>query len=179
MITPRQLSQQLRTMQTEHLQRRRWLVGLSLVGTAMGGIVALYQMGIVRRLPDPPIPLFDSSRVDASDYAYKRLETPDAFMMIANYAITAWLAGAGGKDRDVQRPALPIALLTKVALDALITLQLTREEWAENKALCTYCQVATLASLASLPLAWPEAHSAINALRGEPERQSVGEPVSR
>jgi uncharacterized membrane protein len=167
MISPRQLSHQLRNMQTDHLQRRRWLVGLSLLGTAVGGIVSLYQMGMIRRLPDPPIPVFDSSRVDASDYAYKRLETPDAFMMITSYALTAWLAAAGSKDRAEQRPALPIALLAKVALDALVTLQLTREEWAENKALCAYCQVATLASLASIPLAWPEAASALKALRGD------------
>jgi Mn-containing catalase len=37
------------------LRRRRWVIGLSLVGTAAGQIVGLYQTGIVKHLPDPPL----------------------------------------------------------------------------------------------------------------------------
>ena len=34
-------------------------------------------MGMIGRLPSAPSRFFDPNRVDASDYAYKRLQTPD------------------------------------------------------------------------------------------------------
>jgi hypothetical protein len=65
------------------------VVGLSLVGAAMAQAVTLYRTGIIRRLPDPPLPGIDSNRVDASDYAYKRMQTPDGLITLSNYAATA------------------------------------------------------------------------------------------
>ncbi len=165
-MNARQLSQELREGVDADLTRRRWIIGLSLVGSAMAKIVSLYQTGIVRRLPDPPLPVFDSSRVDASDYAYRRLQTPDGFMMLTSYAITAWLAAAGGQDRARRYPALPIALGVKTLADSAVAVELAREEWAENRAFCAYCQLATLCSFASLVIAMPEAASAIRTLRG-------------
>jgi hypothetical protein len=97
-------------------------VGLSLLGTAAGQLVGLYQTVIVRRLPDPPSDLFDPSRVDASDYAYSRLHTPDAFMMIATYGVTAGLAAAGGRDRAREQPWLPIATLAETLYDSSVAL---------------------------------------------------------
>jgi len=38
------------------------------------------------------------------------------------------------------------------------------EEWKDNRALCAYCQAATLVSLASFVLALPEAGRALRAL---------------
>ena len=63
-------------------------------------------------------------------------------------------------------PSTPLPLLTvgKVTADMLLAVELTREEWRDNRALCTYCQVATLASAASLVLALPEARRALRAL---------------
>src|SRR5947209_5546245 len=105
-MTPGQLSRELREGDTSDLTRRRWIIGLSVVGSAMGQIVSLYQTGILRRLPDPPLPIFDASRVDASDYAYRRFQTPDGLMMLVSYAFTALLAGAGGKSRARNNPVL-------------------------------------------------------------------------
>lgn len=164
-MTPSQLSHELREGDSPDLNRRRWIVGLSLLGAAMGQVVGLYQTGIIKTLPDPPVGPFDSPRVDASDYAYKRLKTPDALMMVVNYGITAWLAGAGGIGRAKDDPWLPIATAAKTLTDAVGALELGREEWAENKALCAYCQVATVASLASAALAVPEAVRAVKYLR--------------
>jgi uncharacterized membrane protein len=42
--------------------------------------------------------------------------------------------------------------------------KLGREEWAENKALCSWCQVATLVSAATVALTLPEAARASRAL---------------
>ncbi len=165
-MNPRKLSRELREGETPDLYRRRWIIGLSVVGTAMAQIVSLYQTGIVRRLPDPPLPGFDSDRVDASDYAYSRLSSPDGPIMLASYAVTAWLAAAGGKDRARDQPILPIAMALKVVGDAVVAVELGREEWQENKALCAYCQVATLCSLVSVALALPETRRALRTMLG-------------
>ena len=167
-MEPRELSRYLREGDDPDLNRRRWVVGLSLLGAAMGQVVSLYQTGIIKHLPDPPPQsLFDSDKVDASDYAYKRFDTPDGLPMIASYAITGLLAGAGGPDRPRNTPLLPIAMAVKTLYDTGLAAELAREEWQDNKALCAYCQVATLASAASLALAMPEAMRAVQGLLGD------------
>jgi hypothetical protein len=130
----------------------------------MGQIVGLYQVGVVRRLPDLPIGPFDATKVDASDYAYKRFQTPDGLMMVASYAMTAMLAAAAGRERAREHPLVPIALFGKTLYDTFVALRLGREEWKENRALCGYCQTATLASIASLALAAPEAVRAMRSI---------------
>jgi uncharacterized membrane protein len=163
--SPQQLSHELRQGSSPDLTRRRWILGLSLVGTAMGQIVSLYQTGIVKHLPDPPPHrLFNADKVDASTYAYKRLATPDALIMVVSYGLTA--ARAGGAQRATESPLLPVAMGTKVLIDAATAVQLGREEWQENKALCAYCQVATAISLASVVLALPEVLKAAQKLFG-------------
>ena len=155
-MNPTQLSRELREGQSPDLTNRRWIIGLSLLGTVAGQVVTMYQTGIIKRLPDPPLPYVDSNKVNASDYAYKRFDTPDAVLMIITYGLTAWLASAGGKDRAEKQPWLPIALGLKTMADTATNIQLAKEEWAENKAFCAYCQTASALSIASMALAVPE-----------------------
>ncbi|MDX2232102.1 MAG: vitamin K epoxide reductase family protein [Leptolyngbyaceae cyanobacterium bins.349] len=166
-MEPRQLSLELRKGNNPDLSRRRFIVGLSMLGATMAEAVSLYQVGIIPDLPDPPLPLIDSSKVDASDYAYRYFDTPDGFMMLTNYSITALLAAAGGANRAVQAPFLPIALAVKTLFDSILALWLARIEWKENEAFCAYCQVATLCSIASFVLALPEANRAVQLLMGK------------
>lgn len=164
MLKPSQLSHELRIEDTDELNRRRWIVGLSLFGTVMAQIVSLYQVGVIKRLPDPPIEIFDSSKVDASNYAYKRFDVPDGVIMLVSYGFTAWLAAAGGKNRAAQQPLYPIATGLKTLADTGLALQLATEEYAENKKLCIYCQLATAASVLSAILAFPEMIAGIRTL---------------
>ncbi|KAF3888145.1 MULTISPECIES: vitamin K epoxide reductase family protein [Nostocales] len=163
-MEPNQLSQELREGNNPHMTRRRWIIGLSTLGGSMGQIVSLYQTGIVKHLPDPPVPVFNADKVDASNYAYSRFNSPDGPIMVLNYALTAWLAAAGGLDRARRNPLLPIAMGVKILLDTVVSAELAREEWAENKAFCEYCQVATVCSIASLVLAAPEVLAATRVL---------------
>lgn len=170
-MDPTRLSEYLREGDDPELRRRRWVIGLSVLGTTAGQLVALYQTGIIKHLPDPPSGgLFDSDRVDASEYAYSRFSSPDAPLMIITYGVTAWLAGAGGPDRPRNAPWLPIAMAAKTLYDAATTVKLAREEWQDNRAFCAYCQTATLASFASAAFALPEAVRATRRLlgRGDP-----------
>ncbi len=140
-------------------------MGLPLLGAGIGQVVGAYRTGIVRHLPDPPVGPFDSDRVDASDYAYRRASSPDGLLMVLTYAVTAWLAGAGGQDRARHRPVLPLLMTAKVAADVVTDVALAREEWRDNRALCAWCQGATGLSVASLALALPEARRAWRHLR--------------
>lgn len=165
-LSPADLSQQLRQGQSRDMQLRRWAVGLSLVGVAAGIVVSAYQTGLVKRLPDPPGGLFNATRVNASDYAYKRLQTPDGLLMIANYAATAILGGAGGAHRGTRAPWLSLALAGKAMADVVVNAKLFVEEWRTNRALCQYCLAANLASWATLLMALPEAMQAGRRLLG-------------
>ena len=166
-MNPKQLSQELREGDSPDLNRRRQILSLSMLGASMGQIVSLYQTGVIDHLPDPPISIFDADKVDASEYAYSRLNSPDGPIMLVNYGITAWLAAAGGQERAQKNPLLPLAMGAKILVDAVIATELAREEWNENKAFCEYCQIATLCSLASLALAVPEVTSAVRTLTGQ------------
>lgn len=170
-MNPTQLSRELREGQSPDLTRRRWVVGLSLLGAAMGQLVTLYQTGIIKQLPDPDPSgalgkLFNATKVDASDYAYKRLEVPDGALMLGTYAVTAGLAAAGGERRADEQPYLPLAMAAKVGYDVFTNLSLAREEWGDNHRFCQYCQLASVASLASLALVLPEAARATRTLLG-------------
>jgi uncharacterized membrane protein len=172
-MEPQQLSQELRQGKNPHMSRRRAIIGLSMLGGSMGQLVTLYQTGIVSHLPDPPgQEIFDADRVDASNYAYNKFNSPDGPIMVANYAITAWLAAAGGLDRARRNPLLPIAMGVKLVLDGVTNVELAREEWSENKAFCEYCQVATVCSIASIVLAVPEVMTAFRTLLGRRDKNA-------
>lgn len=172
-MEPQQLSHELREGNSPNLDRRRWIMGLSMVGATMAQIVTLYQTGVLKELPDLPIPFVDSDRVDASAYAYSRLNTPDGPLMLVNYGITAWLTSTGGENRARENPWIPIAMGAKLLVDAVAAAELAREEWSENKAFCEYCQAATLCSFASLALAAPEVMDAVSTLLGQPDQRAA------
>jgi hypothetical protein len=44
-MEPQQLSRELREGNSPDLIRRRWIIGLSMLGVTMGQIVSLYQTG--------------------------------------------------------------------------------------------------------------------------------------
>ena len=92
------------------------------------------------------------------------MDTPDALLMLLTYSVTAILAGAGGKNRAQTNPVLPIAMGIKTLADTALNLKLAQEEWQDNKALCFYCQTATVVSAVSTVLAFPEAVKAVRKL---------------
>ncbi|MBE9158089.1 vitamin K epoxide reductase family protein [Nodosilinea sp. LEGE 06152] len=165
-MDPQQLSYELRKGNTPDLNKRRQIIGLSMLGAAIGELITLYQTGVIDELPSLPGSFFDANKVDASNYAYK-FNGPDGPLMTVNYGITAMLASMGGENRAHDQPLVPLAMGAKLLFDAFLTTELAREEWAENKAFCEYCQVATLASFASLAIAMPEITTALQTLTGK------------
>ncbi len=139
------------------LARRRRTAGLALAAIGAFVPVAAYQTGLLRHLPDPPLPGLDSDAVDASGEAYQLLLTSDAALGIASYASTLALAAMGPADRATTKPWLPLALAGKVALDAAVALYLTAEQLTKHRQVCTYCTAASVLTLAMVPQVIPEA----------------------
>ncbi len=160
-MKPEDLSRQLRQGTGDFLDRRRKITGLALTAAGSMGLISLYQLGLIKHLPDPPLPHFDSNKVDAADEAYSRFSMPDAPLGLGSYAATLGLAAMGGKDRAVERPWIPLALAAKVALDALQAGKLTVDQWTKHRAFCVWCLLAAGATFATVPLVIPEARAAL------------------
>ena len=166
-VSPAQLSYELRHDTSADLARRRGMVGLALVGAGAMAVVSMYQMGILRHVPEPRLPHLDADKVDASDEAYERFNVPDGLLGMTSYAVTATLAATGGADRARQQPFVSLATAGKVLADVAIAGKLTYDQWHRHRAWCSWCLLGALASVAMVPLVLPEAVRAIkNALHG-------------
>ena len=159
------VSDDLRRRVSDHLTRRRRQTALMLGATASMGLILLYQTGILRHLPDPPLPGLDSDKVDASGEAYESLKTPDTTLAIASYGATLALIGMGAADRAKQQPIIPLLAAAKIASDGAGAAWLTAEQITKHRAVCFYCLLASAASWAALPQALPEARDAWRRLR--------------
>jgi uncharacterized membrane protein len=164
-MNPAVLSAQLRSDRSPSLTRRRAVVSLSLLAEAALGVISLYQMGIVRHVPEPPRLGFNGDHVNSSPDAYRWLGMPDGVLGIGSHALTLALAAAGGSNRSRDKPWLPLALLGKVTLDTLVAIQLTWHQATRDRAFCLWCLLTSACSLASLPLAIPEARTALGQIR--------------
>lgn len=159
------LSHELREGEGGFLTERRGIVALGLAAAASMGVIALYQIGILKHLPEPPIPGFDGDKVDASEEAYSHLQIGDAFIGLGSYAATMGLAAMGGKNRAQTQAWIPLVLLAKTGADAAQAAKLTVDQWTKHKAFCFWCLLAAAATFAALPLAVPEALAALDNVR--------------
>lgn len=160
-MQPAQLSNELRHGSGPFLDRRRRILALALTASGSMGLIALYQMGILRHIPEPPLPRLDADRVDASEEAYEKLQSPDAVIGLASYAVTALLAAAGPANRARTQSWLPLAMAGKIGLDATQAAKLSWDQWARHRAFCSWCLLAAGATFATVPLAIPEAREAL------------------
>lgn len=161
----RRLSQELRCEDGDFLAQRRAIAGLGLLSAGIMGLIALYQLGLLKHIPEPPLPNMAADTVTASPEAYALLATPDAVLGLGSYAVTVGLAASGAKDRARSQPWIPLALTAKTLGDAFQAARLALAEWRKNKALCFWCLTAAAATFATPMLALPEARQAWRNLR--------------
>ncbi len=159
--TPSCLSRELRTGTNDFLSHRRTTVALTLVGMASLSVIALYQLGLLKCLPEPPLPGLDAEKVNGSAEAYKLLHTPDAILGLGSYAATLGLAATGDANRADNRPWLPLALLAKAGADAVQAAFLTARSWRKFRAFSLYSLVDVLTVFLKLPSVLPEASAAL------------------
>lgn len=163
---PEVLSRQLRQASDRFLRERRGVIGLSLVATTALSLISLYQMGILKRLPEPKLPRFNAEKVNSSAEAYRWLETPDAFLGLGSYVATMTLAAMGGPNRAEEQPWIPLALASKVGADtALAGFQILMQA-RKLHTFCSWCLLPSAATFGSIPLVIPEARAALKQLLG-------------
>jgi uncharacterized membrane protein len=147
------------------LRRRRAVVAASLVGIASMAAVSLRQTGVIGHLPDPPVPGFDSDKVNLSPTAFK-FGVPDGPIALASLAANLPLAALGGRRRADEQPWLPLLFAAKAAVDAAIAGWYFYQMPAKEKAWCGYCILGAFANFAVLALVLPEATRALRTVRG-------------
>ena len=161
------LGRELRTGSSPFLKRRRNVMGLALFSSAALAGIALYQMGILKKLPEPRWRGFNAEKVNGSAQAYSMLGIPDALLGLASYAVTACLAGLGPGNRWQTHPAMPIAMGLKVLADAAFAGKLTMDECRKYRAFSLWSVLIAAATFTALPLVIPEMKAALRELTGE------------
>jgi len=161
------LRRELREVASGDLRRRRAILACSLVSAGSMAAVSLLQMGLVRHLPDPPVPGFDSDKVNTSDIAY-RWGAPDGPLGVGSAALNLPLAAYGGADRARDHPWVPLLAAGKAAVDAAASAWYFYQMPAREKAWCSFCIAGAVANVAVFVLTLPEAFRAGGALRRVP-----------
>ena len=163
---PQQLRRQLQNGSNETLKLRRGIIALSLLGIGAMTAVTLFQTGIVKHLPDPPIDGFDSDKVNSSDTAYS-LGLPDGTLSLASLAANIPLAAFGGEHRAEEMPFVPIAAAAKASVEAVVAGWYFYQMPTKEKAWCGYCIVGALTNWGIAALTLIEAKKAWKAWKDE------------
>lgn len=151
-----ELRADLQETRSPHMRRRRAIVALSMLGMVSMAVVSLFQMGLLRRLPAPPLRRFDSDKVARSPRAYS-CGVPDGTVSLAAHAFNVLLAGIGGASRARRAPWIPLLAAGKAAAGAGVAAKSLFRMPAAEGAWCSYCILSGLAHLGSFALAVPEA----------------------
>lgn len=160
------LRKELQNGTSEGLKKRRGIIALSLLGIGAMTAVTLLQTGIVNHLPDPPLPDFDSDKVNSSDTAYA-LGVPDGALSLASLAANIPIAAFGGSDRAETMPFVPIAAAAKSTVEAVAAGWYFYQMPAKQGKWCGYCIVGAIANVGIAALSLPEAKKAWENLTGK------------
>jgi len=158
-----ELRRELQNSNERDLNVRRAIIGLSLVGMGAMTAVSLFQIGVIKHLPDPPISGFDSDKVNSSDTAYA-LGVPDGTLSLASLAANIPLAAYGGENRAGEMPLVPLAAAAKASVEAAVAGWYFYQMPTKEKAWCGYCIVGALANFGIAALSLIEAKRAWKAV---------------
>lgn len=125
---------------TPQLKDDRVVVGSCCLALATLAPVALYQTGILPRLPDPPLRLFDSKRITTSDAAHP-LGIPDGLLGLASFGSTLALALLARRHQTAKQ-----LLGAKLTLDASAAAFSAGRQVVSFGKLCSWCTGTALAA---------------------------------
>ena len=154
-----ELRRELQESNESDLRVRRAIIALSLVGMGAMTAVALFQTGIIKHLPDPPLKDFDSDKVNSSDTAYA-LGVPDGTLSLASLAANIPIAAFGGENRAETQPLVPLAAAAKASVEAVVAGWYFYQMPTKEKKWCGYCIVGALANFGIAALSLVEAKKA-------------------
>jgi len=155
---------ELRDGSSLSLRRRRRIAALAAAGAVDFAIISLYQLGVIRHLPDPPANIFDSDKVNASTSAY-RFGLPDGPLGLGQYGLALMLAGVGGSERTGRHPVFDLALAGVVTAGIAGAASYLYEMVRYQKRACAYCLIGAGLNFAMAPFAAGLVRSALRAWR--------------
>ena len=142
----------IRNRSNSTAENRRNIALLSAIGAVDFSIISLYQLGVIRHLPDFPGKLFDSDYVNASKEA-QIAGIPDGPVSLLMYAANIVLAGAAlkrSKKRNIFDYLLAGVSVGQAAGGAYYLYNMATVQ----KKICPYCVAGALINFSSLvPLA--------------------------
>ncbi len=147
------------------VRNRQLAAGAAGVGIASMVATSLLQLRVLKHLPDPPLPGFDSDKVNLSPQAFP-FGIPDGPLAAGAYVTALALAAWGPADRAKTKPWVPLAAGGQAAILAAVSGYYFYSMPAKEHAWCGYCILAALASFAIFGLALPEARLAARQVRG-------------
>lgn len=130
--------------------------------------VALYQTGMLDRLPDPPFRVFNSERITTSKAAHP-LGIPDSLLGLASFGATLALIFVARR-----HPAAKTLLGLKLTLDVSAAAFNTSRQIISFGELCSWCTGTALAAgvmaysaRGVIQHAWTEVRSTVKVFEGE------------
>lgn len=176
---PHSLRRYLQEGSDTHLDLRRGIVQVSLIGIAAMAATTLLQMGVTKRLPDPRLKQFDTKKVNSSEEAYS-YGGPDSPIAIATHSVNMVLASTGGRDRVQRHAWLPILATLVASTQAAVAAKYLFYTMPKvDKAWCPYCIVDALTHFATAAFTLPEARAAMLSLKRRPAARESDLPSSR
>lgn len=145
------IKNELRIKENPELEIKRKLAILASLGLLDFIVISLYQLGVIRRLPDLPVKGIDSNYVNASKEAYK-MGLPDGPVSAAVYAIILVLIGVKGTKRSGREPIWDVLLGGAIAANAGGALDYLRVMIFKQKKICLYCVFGAIVNLIMLKL---------------------------
>lgn len=139
---------------TEELDKRRTIVWLSALGLLDFSLISLYQVGVIKKLPDVPGKFFDSNKVNAAPEAYM-MGVPDGPVSALVYAGTMVLATAGGTEASGRKPVLDVLLGAAIAGNAAGAAYYLYDMIFRQKKICLYCVTGAVINFASAAIIAP------------------------
>jgi uncharacterized membrane protein len=136
-------------------QRRRKIIALSVLGMADATLMVLRQSGIIQKLPDVPLRIFDANTVTTSTKAYD-LGLPDSALSTLAYGMTFTLASWGGDQTLYRKKWIDRALFGVCAANAMAGGQYLLNMIIKQKKICAYCITAASVNVIIAGLAWKE-----------------------
>lgn len=143
-----EIRNELREGVSDNLRRKRKIIALSALGLVDFSIISLYQTGVIKKLPDIPLPIFDSNKVNAANNAYI-LGVPDGPISATVYGLAMVLAAAGGSESTGRKPAFDVLLGAAIAGNAAGAVYYMYDMIFKQKKICLYCVTGALINIAS------------------------------
>src|SRR5919106_755484 len=164
---PRELRREIQHDDSAEMRLRRAIVASSLVDIGSMAIISMFQTGMIRHLPDPPLESFHSDKVNSSSTAYG-YGMPDGPVTLGMHAANLALAAAGPPERARERPWLPLLAAGFARAQAAVAAKDLFHPMPEvDRAWCGYCITDALAHFATFALTLPEAAKALESLGRE------------